>query len=74
MPDADVTAALSHALIECDPCGPVVMIVASGVGFEVLEGSPVLHDQQATLNMTQEAAFGMFCKFLEHSRHGEEYG
>ena len=73
MPDADVSATPAHALVEGDPCGPLVMIVVAGVGFKVLEGTPVLHEQEAALDVAQETALGMFFELLEHAGHGEKY-
>jgi len=73
MPDADVTSAPAHALVECNPRGPMVMIVTAGVGLKVLEGTPVLNEQEAALNVAQETALGMFVELLEHARHGEKY-
>jgi len=51
----------------------MVMIVTPGVGLKVLEGTPVLNEQEAALNVAQETALGMFVELLEHARHGEKY-
>src|ERR1051325_9523550 len=59
VPDADVAATLAHAAIEGDPGGPVLVIVRAGVGFELLEGAPVLDDQERGKDVAEETAIGL---------------
>ena len=44
VPDADIASAASDAAVEINPGRPVLLIFGSRIGFQVLEGAPVLHD------------------------------
>ena len=46
VPDADIASAASDAAIKINPCGPVLLIFRSSIGFQVFEGTPVLHDYE----------------------------
>jgi hypothetical protein len=72
MPDADVTSAVPEAAVEIDPCRPVFLIFGSCVGFQVLEGAPVLNNDFAKTVVPQESGFGMSFEFLQHFRHGKK--
>jgi hypothetical protein len=45
VPDADIASAASDAAIEINPCRPELHILGSRIGFQMLKGAPVLHNE-----------------------------
>ena len=74
VPDADIASAASDPAVEIHPGRPVFLISCSRIGFQVLEGAPVLHDDASDSVVPQKSRFGMSFELLQHFRHGEKSG
>jgi hypothetical protein len=46
MPDADVGSLASNASAQIEPSRPMLFVFRSGIGFQVFEGAPVLHEMR----------------------------
>src|SRR5262249_6982870 len=44
VPNAHIAPAASDAAVEINPCRPVLLVFGSRIGFQMLEGAPVLDD------------------------------
>ena len=44
VPDANIATAAADAAVEINPCRPVLLVFGSRIGFQMLEGAPVLDD------------------------------
>ena len=74
LPNADIISALHHPFVERHPRRPMLVILTSGVGFQVLKRVPIRHNYSAHTRVTKATTLRMPIEFAQHTGHRKEQG